>query len=256
MPEIVSVKDLVVKYNSRGYELLVLDGLSFSIEEKKFTCLVGPSGCGKTTLLRCLSGLQKSSSGNVVVVGKQMFEPIDEMTLVFQDYTRSLLPWRTVLGNVKLGIEGKFPKKESERRCRELLSMVGLLSFENFYPWQLSGGMQQRVAIARALAPEPKILLMDEPFASVDAQTRMVLEDQLLSLWQKLGLTVLFVTHDIDEAVYLSERVIILCNRPTKVVDDVVIELDQPRNQIETRNTPAFAGYRSRILSEVSSFLK
>ena len=245
-----------MKYSIPTGPLAVLDGITFSLEERKFTSLVGPSGCGKTTILRCLAALQKPTGGKVTVLAKELVEPSDDMTIVFQEYNRSLLPWRSILGNVKLGIENRFTKQECESRCRNLLAQMGLSGFERFYPWQLSGGMQQRVALARALAPEPKILLMDEPFASVDAQTRMVLEDQLLEVWKKLGLTILFVTHDIDEAVYLSERVLILSKRPTKVVDDLNIDLEQPRNQIETRQKPEFATYRSHILSEIGSFTK
>ena len=157
------------------------------------------------------------------------------MTLVFQEYNRSLFPWRSVLNNVLFPIEDKVPKKEAFERATRLLRQLGLEGFEKYYPWQLSGGMQQRVAIARALAPNPKILLMDEPFASVDAQTRIVLEDQLLKLWSDMKLTVLFVTHDIEEAVYVSQKVIVLSNRPTHVIESLDIDLEYPRDQITTQ---------------------
>ena len=253
MAAIVKADSLNVKYLTASGVNQVLDGLSFSLEDGKFTSIVGPSGCGKTTILRCVAGLQKPNSGSVTVMGKQVVEPVDEMTIVFQEYNRSLLPWRNVLGNVTLGIERRVDKTKREKICKKLLEDVGLAGFERHYPWQLSGGMQQRVAIARALAPNPKILLMDEPFASVDAQTRMALEDQLLLLWKELNLTVLFVTHDIDESVYLSQRVLVLNARPTRIIDEVDINLEFPRSQIMTRQKPEFASYRTKILEKIKS---
>ena len=181
---IIEIEGLHVEYGVGSSQLKVIDNISLSLQDRRFTSIVGPSGCGKTTLIRCISGLQKPTGGRVTVMGSRIIEPITEMTVVFQEYNRSLFPWRTVLGNVMLSVEGRMKKQEAVIRSHKLIQDVGLTGFERYYPWQLSGGMQQRVAIARALAPNPKILLMDEPFASVDAQTRFALEDQILKLWQ------------------------------------------------------------------------
>ncbi|MDG6997994.1 MAG: ABC transporter ATP-binding protein [Nitrososphaerota archaeon] len=254
MSDLLTVSDLSVKY-SGTINLEVLKSLSFSIEEGTFTALVGPSGCGKTTILRCISGLQKPTSGAIRIAGAEVTEPTDGMTLVFQEYNRSLFPWRTVLNNVLFPIEDKIPKTESLNRATKLLKLLGLEGFEKYYPWQLSGGMQQRVAIARALAPNPKILLMDEPFASVDAQTRIALEDQLLKLWSEMKLTILFVTHDIEEAVYVSQKVVVLSNRPTHVIESLDISLTHPRDQITTKSDQRFLAYRARILENIRALL-
>ncbi|MDG6996883.1 MAG: ABC transporter ATP-binding protein [Nitrososphaerota archaeon] len=250
MTELLEISDLEVRYSGR-INLQVLDSLSFSISEKSFTSLVGPSGCGKTTIMRCISGLQRPTSGRVSISGTPVLEPTNGMTLVFQEYNRSLFPWRTVLRNVMLPIEDRMPKQKAREHAKKLLEEVGLKGFENYYPWELSGGMQQRVAIARALAPDPKILLMDEPFASVDAQTRTALEDQLLKLWEDMRLTILFVTHDIDEAVYVSQKVIVLSSRPAHVVDYVDVDLSYPRDQITTRSNQNFIAFRNRILEKI-----
>lgn len=247
---ILEVTNLSYTYSSRA-NLQVIGSLNFSTIEGSFTSLVGPSGCGKTTILRCISGLQKPTSGNISVMGNPLLAPSDGMTLVFQEYNKSLFPWRSVIRNVMLPIEGKMQKEKCKEQAMKLLEEVGLKGFENYYPWELSGGMQQRVAIARALAPNPKILLMDEPFASVDAQTRTTLEDQLLKLWQEIGLTILFVTHDIDEAVYVSQNIIVLSNRPSRIIDEVPIPLTYPREQIGTRSDPKFIEYRNRILERI-----
>lgn len=252
----VQVENLSVRFSSTKRTLEVIGGLSFTINEGQFVSFVGPSGCGKTTMLRCLSGLQRSTEGQILVMGKSMTEPTDGMTLVFQEYNRSLYPWRTVLRNVMLPIEDKMKKGEAEKLSLGLLHDVGLEGFGNYFPWQLSGGMQQRVAIARALAPQPKILLMDEPFASVDAQTRMVLEDQILRIWSDRHLTILFVTHDIDEAIYLSQTVMVLSSRPAHIIDQIPIDLSYPRNQVNTRAEEGFASYRSRIHQKLWAFVK
>src|SRR5579875_302012 len=249
MASLLEVKDLHLKYAKAN--LQVLAGISFSLEESSFTSIVGPSGCGKSTLLRCISGLRRPTSGEVVLSGNRVTSPVEGVSLVFQEYNRLLLPWRSVLRNVILPVEDKLPKSEAERRASDLLKEVGLTGFEKYFPWQLSGGMQQRVAIARALSSDPKILLMDEPFASVDAQTRMTLEDQLLRLWKERGLTVLFVTHDIDESVYLSQRIIVLGKRPSRIIEDVVVRLPYPRDQVSTRNTSDFAGYRTGVFEKI-----
>ena len=247
---ILEISNLSFTYSGRT-NLKVIESLNFSLAEGSFVSLVGPSGCGKTTILRCVSGLQRPSSGSISVMGKPVLAPSEGMTLVFQEYNKSLYPWRSVIRNVMLPIENKMPKNQFSEQSMILLEEVGLKGFENYYPWELSGGMQQRVAIARALAPNPRILLMDEPFASVDAQTRTALEDQLLRLWRELKLTILFVTHDIDEAVYVSQNVIVLTNRPTRVVDSILVNLPYPRDQMVTRSDPSFINHRNQILEKI-----
>ena len=254
MTDLLTISDLSVRY-SGAINLSVLQSLSFSLEEGSFTTLVGPSGCGKTTILRCISGLQKPTSGTVSIAGTEVTEPTSGMTLVFQEYNRSLFPWRTVLSNVLFPIENKVRKSDALARAKNLLSLLRLEGFEKYYPWQLSGGMQQRVAIARALAPNPRILLMDEPFASVDAQTRTVLEDQLLRLWSEMKLTILFVTHDIEEAVYVSQKVIVLSKPPTHIIESLEIDLAHPRDQITTKSDQRFLAYRAKILEDIRALL-
>ncbi|PCC30278.1 ABC transporter [Glutamicibacter sp. BW80] len=230
----------------------VLRNLNVSVRAGEFMCIVGPSGAGKTTLLQCLSGLSAPSTGEVRLHGKVVTEPPAEMAIVFQDYSRSLMPWMSVLDNVMLPLRNKI-KSKSERKTKAMtaLNEVGLKKHVSKYPWQLSGGMQQRVAIARALAYEPAIVLMDEPFASVDAQTRADLEDLTLKIKKHLGITVLLVTHDIDEAVYLSDRVLVLGGVPTGVVDLVETGLGEDRDQIETKATPRFAEIRSKVYQQI-----
>lgn len=253
---LLEIENLGVQYSRQKVELKVIQDLSLSIKEGKFVSIVGPSGCGKTTLLRCIGGLQKPTQGQVKVMGEGISQPINEMTLVFQEYNRSLFPWRTVMRNVMLPVEDKMKKRDAQGLALRLIESVGLIGFENYFPWQLSGGMQQRVAIARALAPDPKIILMDEPFAAVDAQTRMALEDQILKIWHDLKLTVLFVTHDIDEAIYLSQTVIVLNGRPARISEEFQIDLEYPRNQIITRGKEEFASYRSRIYEALRTVVK
>jgi len=213
---------------------------------------VGPSGCGKTTLLKCLSGLLRPSSGAAYLEGKLIEKSPDGLALVFQEYSRSLLPWMTVGANVRLPLLGQRVRR-SERRSRaaEALAAVGLTGFEDKHPWQLSGGMQQRVAIARALAYHPHLLLMDEPFASVDAQTRADLEDLVLDVHERFGITVVFVTHDIDESVYLADRIVVLSHRPTTVKEIVSVPLARPRDQIATKELPAFIELRRRVIRQI-----
>ncbi len=223
--------------------------ISFDVREREFVCIVGPSGGGKTTLLRCLCGLHATSGGNLKLHGRPITEPPAEMAAVFQDYSRSLMPWLTVERNVELPLKNKIADRVKRReRVTWSLHEVGLDGFGDRYPWQLSGGMQQRVAIARAIAYEPQILVMDEPFASVDAQTRSGLEDLMLSIRHDVGTAVVLVTHDIDEAVYLADRVVVLSSRPSTVLDIVETNLPHPRDQLTTKSLPRFAEHRSHVL--------
>lgn len=216
--------------------------------------VVGPSGCGKSTLLSCIAGLMAPSAGQVLLEGNPVTRPPKQMVMIFQNYHSSLLPWRTVVGNVLLALEHKqVPKKVKVQLAEGFLDSVGLRGFCRHYPWELSGGMQQRVAIARGLAYGSDIILMDEPFASVDAQTRSDLEDFLLRIWKEYSKTILFVTHDIDEAVYLSDRVIVLSRRPSVVADSVPVTLAWPRSQLDTKADPDFISLRNRIYKIIRS---
>jgi NitT/TauT family transport system ATP-binding protein len=235
-------------FSKKGRSVEAIRDLHFQVGAGELVCVVGPSGAGKTTLLRCIAGLLEVSGGAVVFEGQKVTSPPPGMAVVFQEYGRSLFPWMTVRQNVMLPLkEKKLPRADRDRLTDEALAAVGLADSHDAYPWQLSGGMQQRVAIARAVAYEPHVLIMDEPFAAVDAQTRADLEDLVRELWHRLKVTVLFVTHDIDEAVYLGERVLVLSNRPTVVAEDVVINLPDERNQLETRALPEFAAHRSHV---------
>jgi NitT/TauT family transport system ATP-binding protein len=200
-----------------------------------------------------MAGLVRPTSGETRLKSRPVVEPPAEIVYVFQQYTRSLFPWKTVEGNVAYGLEArsKLDRKQIAKRAREYIDLVKLEGFERHYPWQLSGGMQQRVAIARALACGPDVLLMDEPFSSVDSLTRVGLQDLLLGVWKELGLTVVFVTHDTDEAIYLSTRVIALSKSPSRVEMDLAIELPLPRDQITTREIPTYLAYRHRILAQL-----
>ncbi|HWL43581.1 MAG TPA: ABC transporter ATP-binding protein [Ilumatobacter sp.] len=235
-------------YGEGPQAVVAIDDLTFGAAAGEFVCIVGPSGCGKTTLLRCISGLASPTSGTARLDGRTIDAPPEGLALVFQDYSRSLLPWMTVWNNVMLPLKAaKLPKADREARAAEALDAVGLGEFHHRHPWQLSGGMQQRVAIARALAYRPKVLLMDEPFASVDAQTRNELEDLVLQVHARFDITVVFVTHDIDESVYLADRVIVLAPRPTSVRTVIDVPLPRPRDQIVTRALPEFSQLRTAI---------
>ncbi|MGH3952234.1 MAG: ABC transporter ATP-binding protein [Pseudonocardiaceae bacterium] len=248
----LDVRGVQKVYASDKRTVEAVSNLTFSVGAGELMCLVGPSGCGKTTLLRCISGLLGVTAGEVVLDGERVTAPPGGMAVVFQEYGRSLFPWMTVWQNVELPLkEKKVPRAERKRLVTDALEAVGLADAHDAHPWQLSGGMQQRVAIARAVAYEPHVLLMDEPFAAVDAQTRADLEDLVRALWQRLGVTVLFVTHDIDESVYLGQRVIVLSNSPTVVIEDVTIDLPEQRDQIGTRSLPRFAELRAHIYERV-----
>lgn len=245
---LVEVKNLRKSYGKAPTDHLAIADISLEVDKGDFVCIVGPSGCGKTTLLRCLSGLMAPSAGDVQLNGKTVVEPPPEMALVFQEYNRSLFPWMSVRANVELPLKKKMRSRlERKRAVDEALRAVGLDDFSNRYPWQLSGGMQQRVAIARAVAYRPEIFLMDEPFASVDAQTRAELEDLILRVRNEFGVTVLFVTHDIDEAVYLGDRVIVLSPPPCRVQEVLDVSLPRPRSQIATKELPEYTKLRAHV---------
>ncbi len=235
-------------YESAAGATEAVRDLTFDVRGGEMVCIVGPSGAGKTTLLRCIAGLLPPTGGDVVLEGRAIAGPPKGMAVVFQDYARSLFPWLTVAQNVELPLkEKRLPKAERRRLVDRSLTAVGLADVPGSYPWQLSGGMQQRVAIARAVAYEPRILLMDEPFAAVDAQTRADLEDLVRDLWHRLGITLLFVTHDIDEAIYLGQRVLVLSGRPTVIMEDVAVDLPDERDQLTTRNLPRFGELRTHV---------
>jgi NitT/TauT family transport system ATP-binding protein len=249
---VLEVHGLSKVYETRDARKEAIREVGFAVRPREFLSIVGPSGAGKTTLLRCLTGLLEPTSGTVHFEGAEITEPPSKMALVFQDYGRSLFPWLTVAGNVSLPLRGKgIPREQRAARVARALEAVGLPDVARRYPWQLSGGMQQRVALARALAYGPDCLVMDEPFASVDAQTRFDLEDLVLRLQADLGVTVVFVTHDIDEAVYLSDRVVVLTSSPAEVRSVLDIGLDRPRDQVATRRDPEFADLRTTLFELV-----
>ncbi|HEY4441209.1 MAG TPA: ABC transporter ATP-binding protein [Candidatus Elarobacter sp.] len=243
---LLDVAGLQKRYTSSG--TLAIEAITLTVERGEFVSIVGPSGCGKTTLLKTICGLLHPSAGRVTLDGQLVTAPPPQMVLVFQDYARSLFPWLTVARNVAFPLRKKKLSADAKRRAvDDALAAVGLGSFAERYPWQLSGGMQQRVAIARAVAFQPEILLLDEPFASVDALTRAELEDLTLRLRDKFGITMLLVTHDIDEAVYLSDRVFVLSRPPSVVVREIAIPLPLPRDQEATRSDARFLALRNEI---------
>ena len=242
----LKITNLSKTYGTGDTATQAIADLSFEVNRGEFVCIVGPSGCGKTTLLKTMSGLLPATSGMVELEGRRITTPPEQMALIFQDYSRSLYPWMTVAANVEFPLRRRA-KAERRQAVQQALESVGLDGFSGKYPWQLSGGMQQRVAIARGLAYRPEILLMDEPFASVDAQTRSDLEDLVLKLRHDYGITILFVTHDIDESVYLADRVVILSQRPTVVQETLDVPLPRPRDQVTTKELPEFAQLRAHV---------
>jgi NitT/TauT family transport system ATP-binding protein len=250
---LLEIQNLSKTYRQMGGETTVAIGeISCKIEPGEFVSFVGPSGCGKTTLLMSIAGLIAPSAGQVVIHDKEVNGPPPNLVLVFQDFNKSLFAWRSVLGNVRFGLEARGHRtRQDEGKARSLIDLVGLKGFEKHYPWELSGGMQQRVAIARALAYEPEVLLMDEPFGSLDALTRLELEDTILKLWGELSTTILFITHDIEEAIYLSDRILLLSQRPSRIIEELPIDFPRPRNQMITRAQPRFMEIRNRIYQRV-----
>jgi NitT/TauT family transport system ATP-binding protein len=245
----LKVEHLGKTYGEGEQAVEAIGDLAFEVHEKEFVCIVGPSGCGKTTLLKCMSGLLEPTRGEVRLHDEPIDGPPERMALVFQEYSRSLFPWMTIRQNVAFPLRRK--QVDRDKLVEESIESVGLSGFADRYPWELSGGMQQRVAIARALAYQPEILLMDEPFASVDAQTRADLEDLVLELRGRYGVTVVFVTHDIDESVYLGDRVIVLTPAPTTVQEICEVALPEPRDQVETKELPEFARLRAHVFRSI-----
>lgn len=230
-----------------GQKLVAVEDFNLKCERGEFITVVGPSGCGKSTMLMILAGLEQATKGRVLIDGKQVKGPGNDRAVVFQEF--ALLPWRTVLDNVAFGMEfRRIPRNERYDIARRYIEMVGLAGFENHYPNQLSGGMRQRVGIARALAVNPDILLMDEPFGALDAQTREVMGGELLKIWDKEKKTVIFITHDIDEAIYLADRICVMTARPGRVKEIVEVDFGRPRD-MEIRNSVRFIEYRKHIWS-------
>jgi NitT/TauT family transport system ATP-binding protein len=240
-------------YGAGAARTTIFENLSLSIELGSFVSLVGASGCGKSTLLLAMAGLARPDTGEIYYDGQRTAGPRREIIYIFQQYTKSIFSWLTVAVNVEFGIKHRFnvSRRERRERARHFLELVGLAGYESHYPRQLSGGMQQRVALARAIACEPRVLLMDEPFSAVDALTRTNLQQLVLELWESMGLTVLFVTHDVDEAVFLSSRVVVMAGRPATFVRDTKIELPYPRATIITPEDPRYHEARHDILSEI-----
>jgi NitT/TauT family transport system ATP-binding protein len=252
-PPVLSVRNLAKSIGEGPAALSIIADIDFSVREGEFLSMVGPSGCGKTTLLMCLAGLAPVSGGSIGFLGAPLVGPAPGISIVFQDYSRSLLPWKSNLDNVVFGMRrvADAGRRDKRERARELLINLGLEGFEGHYPWQVSGGMQQRVAIARALAARSRLLLLDEPLAAVDAQTRAEMQDLLLDIVARYRQTCLLVTHDVDEAVYVADRVLVLARRPTRIVADLAVLLPKPRDQIETREERVYLDLRHDVLSRI-----
>jgi NitT/TauT family transport system ATP-binding protein len=250
---VIELLDLDKTYASNGRSVPVFKTFSYKVTEGSFLSIVGPSGCGKSTLLKLIAGLERPNAGYVIFNGQEIDGPPPGMIYVFQQYTKSIFPWRTVIQNVAFGlnIQKKLPRAEARELCLEFIKLVGLGGYEDYYPTQLSGGMQQRVAIARALICEPKVLLMDEPFSAVDAMTRAILQELLLKISETIPITILFVTHDVEEAVFLSSNILSLGRPPEAIREDLTVDLPYPRTQIETRADDRFTAMRQRLFASI-----
>lgn len=241
---VISIKNLCKRYETKkNLTVDALKNINLDIGKNDFICIVGPSGCGKSTLLRIIAGLESATEGKIFYTGKQLQKPTREIGMVFQDY--SLLPWRTVLDNIALGLEFKGVNRSKRQNiATKYLKLIGMEKFAKAYPYELSGGMQQRVAIARALANDPNVLLMDEPFGALDAHTRILLQKELLRIWEQNKKTILFVTHSVDEAVYLADKVIVMSSNPGEIKEIVDINIERPRD----RGDIDYAKMTSKIL--------
>ncbi|CAE6720698.1 Vitamin B12 import ATP-binding protein BtuD [Paraburkholderia domus] len=242
---ILEVRDLDKRFESPQGECTALNGINFKTHRREFVCVIGPSGCGKSTLIRILAGLERQTSGSVLLDGKPVEGPGADRGMVFQGYT--LFPWLTVKKNVMFGLKmNGHSRTHAEREALQWLDLVGLTKFANAYPHQLSGGMKQRVAIARALANRPRILLMDEPFGALDAQTRAKMQTHLLDIWRNIDVTVLFITHDLDEAIFLADRILVLKANPGEVQELIEVPVPRPRDYSQV-TSPEFLATRARL---------
>lgn len=241
----IKVEDVSKQYVQNNKVFQAMEHVSLNIERGEFICLLGPSGCGKTTLLNSIAGFERVSSGRITIDGNEVTEPSNKNVTIFQNY--GLLPWRTVKKNVELGLEGKkLSKKERAEIADKFINIVGLSEFSKSHPNQLSGGMQQRVAIARALAVDPEIIFMDEPFGALDALTRLKMQDEISSIWENQKKTIIFVTHDIEEAVFLADRVVVMTPNPGKIKSIINVPIARKRD----RTSPDFLKIRDRIFDE------
>jgi len=239
----LKIRNVTKTFKTEVGEVYALEGVNLEVKPNEFLSIIGPSGCGKTTLLRLVAGLDRPSSGEIILDGKEVEGPSPDRGMVFQEF--SLFPWRKVINNVTIGLEIRgLEKEERYRIAQKYIELVGLTGFENSYPYELSGGMKQRVAIARTLATEPAILLMDEPFGSLDAQTRNVLQEELLEIWKRRKKTILFVTHSVDEAVFLADRVAVMSVRPGRILEYKNIDISRPRS----RTSPEVNKTREELL--------
>ena len=241
---IISLRDLSKTFSDEKRTVRAIDGFDLDINQGEIICLLGPSGCGKTTVLRMIAGLESKSGGSATIRGNPVSSAGSDRGMVFQEF--ALFPWRTVRRNIEFGLEIKdLPAEKRHEISSELVELVGLVGFENAHPGQLSGGMKQRVGIARALANDPAVLLMDEPFGALDAQTRNMMQKELLRIWSATGKTILFVTHSVDEAVFLADRIVVMTARPGRVKEVIPIGIERPRD----RTASEFISIRSRVLS-------
>jgi len=242
---VIHVEGLTKEYTTeRGEQLTAVDGVSLDVSANEFVCIVGPSGCGKSTILRIIAGLEEASSGSVLYRGTPVAKPCKQIGMVFQEY--SLFPWQTVLDNIAAGLEfGGMPRELRREKAEEYLNVIGMPEFAEAYPHELSGGMRQRVAIARALANNPDVLLMDEPFGALDAHTRILLQRELLRIWEMTHKTILFVTHSVDEAVYLADKIVVMSHRPGQIREILTVDMERPRS----RAVPEFGRLTDSILA-------
>jgi NitT/TauT family transport system ATP-binding protein len=248
---ILEIKDLRKSFPKKKGEMLAIADFDLNVDEGEFVCILGPSGCGKTTILRIIAGLETQTRGKILLSGKEISGPGSDRGMVFQEF--ALFPWRTVRRNVEFGLELKgVPAEERRSRTQKFIDLVGLNGFEDYHPYQLSGGMKQRVGIARALANEPEILLMDEPFGALDAQTRNLMQKELLRIWSETKKTVIFITHSVDEALFLADRIVVMTARPSSIGQVYEVGWPRPRD----RASAEFAAMRKTILAQLESMVK